>query len=72
MSYPCIVYNLEDEHTDFADNHPYRHKAKYEVTVIDIDPDSSIRTQIRALPSALFNRFFVSDNLNHFVYTLYF
>lgn len=70
--YPCIVYQMDNAWTQFADNSPYRYTKRYQVTIIDRDPDSTIPNKIAALPQSSFNRFFVADNLNHFVYTLYF
>jgi hypothetical protein len=72
IAYPCIVYKRDNANTDFADNRPYRIETRYMVTVIDRDPDSLIPGKVAELPSCSFNRFFVADNLNHDVYTLYF
>jgi len=72
MKYPCIVYSRDKADTKFANNNPYRHTKRYQVTVIDRDPDSGIPDKIAALPMSAFNRFFTADNLNHDVYTLFF
>lgn len=72
MVYPAIVYGLDDIETTFADNHPYRHTKRYQVTVIVRDPDSPIPDRLGALPMCLFSRHFRANNLNHYVYNLYF
>jgi hypothetical protein len=72
MQYPCIVYNRDRAITRFADNNPYKRVKGYQVTVIDRDPDSEIPDKIAGLPQCLFDRWFVVDNLNHDVYTLFF
>lgn len=72
MSYPCIRYNQDNAETDFADNKGYRHTKRYEVTVIDENPDTEISDKVAELPMCKFNRSFAADNLNHYVYTLYF
>lgn len=72
MKYPCIVYNRDDAVTQFAGNAPYRCTKRYQVTIIDRNPDSDIPAKVAALPMCIFNRFFVADNLNHDVYNLYF
>lgn len=72
MQYPCIVYQRDNAISEFADNSPYRYTQRYQVTVIDRDPDSLIPKKIAALPLCLFNRYFAADNLNHDVYILYF
>ena len=72
MKYPCIVYQRDDVDIEYANNNPYRHCKRYQVTVIDLDPDSVIPDKVAALPSARFSTHFVADNLYHDVLTLYF
>lgn len=72
MVYPCIVYQLSLVKTVFADNKPYSLKKRYQITVIDIDPDSSIPDQISQLPMSAFDRHFKTSGLNHYVYNIYF
>ena len=72
MEYPCIVYKRTYALTDFAGNKPYRYKKRYQVTVIDRDPDSEIPDKVAALPMCRFDRFFTADNLNHDVFNVYF
>ena len=72
MVFPCIRYAWDTTETLFAGNHPYRLTKRYEVTVIDGDPDSSIPDRVAELPMCLHTRTFVADNLNHYVFTLYF
>lgn len=72
MRYPCIVYSRDDVDVIFADNNPYRLLTRYQVSVIDRDPDSEIPHRVASLPKCRFNRFYTSDNLNHDVFTLYF
>lgn len=72
MQYPAIVYNYDFETKEFADNLPYFQQDRYEVTVIDRNPDTDLRRKVSALPMCSFSRAFVSDNLNHYVYSLNF
>lgn len=72
IKYPCIVYELSSMDTRYADDIPYHFKKRYTVTVIDRNPESDIPNKIRQYPLSRFDRFFVSDNLNHFVFDLYF
>lgn len=71
MEYPCIRYDIDDEATLFADNRPYRQTWRYQVMVIDSDPDSAIRDAIAVLPLCAFERKYVADDLHHFVFNLY-
>lgn len=72
MQYPAIVYNRDNADTSFAGNSPYRRVKRYQVTVIDRNPDSEIPDRVAALPMCSYNRFFTANNLNHDVFQLYF
>jgi hypothetical protein len=72
MQYPCILYNRDNSHSEFADNLPYSRTKRYLVTVIDRDPDSELPDKVEDLPCCSFNRFYSAENLNHFVFTLFF
>lgn len=72
MKYPCIVYRRNDHNSLFANNSLYRGNLRYQVTVIDRDPDSVVPRKIQELPMCSYNRFFVADGLNHDVFNLYF
>jgi len=71
MVYPCIVYTRETMRHDFADNSKVRRWVRYEVTLIDRNPDSETLWALADLPYCEFNRHFASDDLNHDVFTLY-
>lgn len=72
MQYPCIVYKRDAANTKFADNNPYRNTKRYQVIVIDRNPDSVIPDKVAVLPMCAFDRFFTADNLNHDVFNFYF
>lgn len=72
MKYPCIIYELDDIFTINADNTKYKTKKRYKITVVDEDPDSELVDKLHKLQYCSFDRFYTSDNLNHFVFTLYF
>ena len=72
MVYPCIVYRRDYATTVFADDKPYKHGRRYQVIVIDKDPDSIIPDKVSALPMCSFDRFYTADNLNHDVFKLFF
>lgn len=71
MSYPAIVYSLKTIKKDFANNLSYIVSPGYEATLIDKDPDSKYVEDILTLPYCSFDRFFTSDNLNHWTFTLF-
>lgn len=70
LKYPAIVYSKNDINNIFADDLVYNQSHSYEITVIDKDPDSKIVYEISKLPRIRYDRHFVSDNLNHDVFTL--
>lgn len=72
MSYPCIRYKRDKRITLFANNKPYKHKKRYQVTVISRNPDSNVPELVAELPLCSFDRFFTADGLNHDVYNLFF
>lgn len=72
MEYPCIVYQRDFADTKFAGNRPYSYTQRYQVTLIDPNPDTDILAKIAALPLCLFDRNFATSGLNHDVFILYF
>lgn len=72
MVYPCILYTLDDIKIIRADNKPYSSTREYLVTVVDKDPDSALPGMVSALPMCEFARFYITENLNHFAFTLFF
>ncbi len=70
LKYPCIVYKLSGMPADHADNLKYVQHREYELTVIDEDPDSKLREKVAQLKWCRFIRFYVHDNLNHFVFEM--
>jgi hypothetical protein len=72
MQYPCILYARDSDLSEFAGNRPYIHAKRYQVTVIDRDPDSDLASRVEELSYCAFDRFYAADNLNHFVYHLFF
>ena len=72
MNYPCIVYTREFIDNKHADDAVYKQKIRYNVTVIDQDPDSEIATKISKISTTRYDRGFKSDNLNHDVFIIYY
>lgn len=72
MSYPAIVYGLSKIDNLNANNSVYKQDVAYTLTLIDEDPDSEFIYRISKLPKCRFDRSYVSDNLNHYTFTLYY
>ena len=72
MLYPAIVYRRDDDKVVHAGNKPYNRRLRYQVIVIDPNPDSILPGKIADLPLCSFNRFYTADKLNHDVFNLFF
>lgn len=72
MQYPAIVYSLNGIENNNADDLPYIQSRSYEIILIDRDPDSETINKLSKLPMCRFNRHYKADNLNHYVFTLYY
>ncbi len=72
MVYPCIRYSRSRIQNRRANNEVYGQVCAYEVIVIDKNPDSQIVAAVSVLPYCRHDRHYVSDNLNHDVFTLYY
>lgn len=72
MNYPAIVYYRDNIDIERADNKSYMKTVRYQVTVIDRNPDSEIPGKIADLPLCSYSRAFKTDGLNHDIFQLYF
>lgn len=73
MSYPAIRYKLSDIDKIAANDKAYRLVNGYEVIYIDANPDSDMPAKIlERFPMCSFVRWYAADNLNHWVFTLYY
>lgn len=72
LVFPCILYVRSGEWVRRANDHKYVGKKEYTITVIDKDPDSGIPDAIGELQYCMFDHFYAEDNLNHWVFSIYF
>lgn len=72
MQYPCILYDRSGSDVKYADDRKYLLTKQYQVTVVDRDPDSNLPDLVEGLPLCSFDRKFAADQLNHYVFTLFF
>lgn len=75
MKYPAIVYSLENADTKFANDKPYFYHNRYQISYLTFDPDDKVIEDILMSPTLerirLVNHF-VSDNIHHYIYKLYY
>ena len=72
LQFPCIIYGLDRIDVRKADNAGYFGKKRYSVTIISKDPDYELPNEIAMLPLCSFNRFYTADNLNHWIFEIYY
>ena len=72
MSYPAIRYSLKDIDKKEANDLPYMQTKAYELILIDSNPDSKFIDKLSSMSKCSFDRHYVSDNLHHYVFTLYY
>lgn len=71
MRYPAIKYSLNNIDPKFANDKAYSLASSYQVTLIDEDVDTQYLEPILQIPHCRFNRFYIANNLNHWVFTIY-
>ena len=72
MTYPAIVYKVDQVKKMHANDSLYTHTIGYQITVIDEDPDSELFEKMLSFPMTSFIRHYVADNLNHWVFLTYY
>ena len=72
LVYPAIVYELSNINNRYANDEVYMQADSYTITFISKSPDSEIVRMLSKLPTCRFDRGFVSNNLYHKVFTLYY
>lgn len=72
MNYPAIRYKLYLIDNNHADNLPYIQSTEYEMTYITKNPDDPMVKSLSKLPMCSFERFYTADNLNHYIYTIFY
>ena len=72
MEYDAIRYSKKKVDPLNANNKLYLKNNCYEVIVISRRPDPEIADKLLELPYCSFDRYYPADNLNHYVFTLYY
>lgn len=70
---PCILYSKSSQYIRHADNFHYNKKDRWEITIIDTNPDSDIPNRFENhFIYFSKNREYATDGYYHFVYILYY
>lgn len=69
LGYPAIVFHLTKIKVDHADDVPYKGAREYMVTLISKDPEPDALEEILKIPYTTLDSTYISDGMNHFVFT---
>lgn len=72
IKYPAIIYSVDDYNIRSADNKNYSIDKEYSVEVVTKDPDSMLIDTIVEIPTARFNRSYISDGMYYSVFVIIF
>lgn len=72
LKYPCIVYSLEGFADSYADNETYRRMRRYTMTYITSKAEDPIAEKLADIRYCTLNRPFVTSDLYHFAYTIFY
>lgn len=72
LSYPAIVYSLNDLQTNHANNELYGLARQYVMTYITRDPDDPIIEKLITLRFTRFQRAYRADGLNHYIFEIFY
>lgn len=72
ISYPCIVYERSSIDYKNAGNKKYKGKVKYDLKLISTQPNNTTIIKLLDLQYCSYDRHYVSNNLNHDAFTLFY
>lgn len=73
INYPCVIYNIGNGEARYADNKVYNFTHRYDVTFIYKKPTTSIIEEVLSkFQMCSLSKVYVSDNLNHYAFTIYY
>lgn len=72
MMYPAIRYSLKDIDVEYANNLIYKQNNAYEIILITEESDSKYVSEVLKLPMCKFDRYYRAENLNHYIFTIYY
>ena len=72
MKYPAVKYERGRIDNNHADNIVYSQNTSYTITVISKNPDEPIVEKISKIPTCVYDRDYIIDNLYHTVFKIYY
>jgi hypothetical protein len=70
MRYPAIKYSLSNVASKYANDGVYNVAPTYEAILIDEEVDTQYLIPMLHIPQCKFNRFYIAEGLNHWVFTI--
>lgn len=71
VDYPAVLFHLSRNVTTHASDRRYKDAQEYTVTLITKDPQPDVIDAILDIPYTTLDTTYVSDGMNHFVFTTY-
>lgn len=71
IEYPAVIFHLSKIEVDRASDVPYKGAKEYSVTLITKDPEPYVIDEILKIPYSSLDTTYISDGMNHFVFTIY-
>lgn len=71
IGYPAVVFHLSKIKIDRASDVPYKDAKEYSVNLITKDPEPDVIDEILKIPYSSLDTTYISDGMNHFVFTVY-
>ncbi len=71
LTYPCVVYKRMTVNTQHADNKTYSRQKRYEITLMDTNPDSHLVDSLLDLPNIQHTSSFTSEGVQHDVFSIH-
>lgn len=71
IGYPAVIFHLSKIEVDRASDVPYKGAKEYSVTLITKDPEPYVIDEILKIPYSSLDTTYISDGMNHFVFTIY-
>lgn len=73
ISYPCIIYTIGNGVAKRANNSLYNYINNYQITVIYKQPKIEIIEKVLStFQMSKLDKTYISDNLYHYIFTIYF
>ena len=72
LEYPCIIYSYAGPRDTPADNKTYHRNQRYTLIYVTRDPDDPLIDKLCDLQYCSFDRPYISDNLYHYSYSIYY